>query len=175
MEIKNKKGGKWNDPSIPKHNWKDDEINDLGSDKDYWITCEMCESKKIRYTHTMINENYDTELLCGCKCASKMEKDPNIPKIMEKRFKNLQKKVKNWQKKIWITSKKGNPFLIEDNIQFVIIKKSDGSFMLYAKDILNNKEYNGKKKFITIEEVKTAAFDAYRWICGKRNNETPGV
>lgn len=169
-----KKGGKWNDPLVPKHNWDDLSVQDLENER---MICQMCESKQIRFAHEMIHEEYEDILLCGCCCAEKMEKDPNIPKLLEKKYKKAlrqQNKLKKKFEENWISSKKGNLYIIEDQIHFVMFKDYKNQISLKGTDQIDNFEITSGRKYSDVESAKSGAFMGYQWFQNRRNKKTPG-
>jgi hypothetical protein len=49
--------GKWSQSGVPHKGWLCIEIEDLGSPD---LTCEMCESREIRYVHHMQHDSYQS-------------------------------------------------------------------------------------------------------------------
>jgi hypothetical protein len=82
-------GGKWRDPAVPKRGWQIVGMHDNGPEEDGgWTTCEMCETRDIRYVHTMEHSDYHETLDCGCVCAGHMEEAPETARAREREFKN---------------------------------------------------------------------------------------
>lgn len=88
----NKGTGKWRQPGVPHRGWTCTDVVDLFDDGDDDATCEMCETARIRYAHTMSHPNYPETLAVGCICAERMEEDYVNPRLRERELRRQRKK-----------------------------------------------------------------------------------
>jgi hypothetical protein len=64
--------GKWGQADVPRKGWQCIGTEDLERPAQ---TCEMCESKTVRYVHTMSHPDYAIDLMVGRICAGYMSED----------------------------------------------------------------------------------------------------
>jgi len=106
-------------------------MEDLGEDSNDWDTCEMCESARIRYVHTMGHPDYPDYLNCGCVCAGNMESDYEQAKKRERRFVDKRRRhaqrLALWrQSGTWHRSSRGNYYRRERGFVVTLFRAQNG-------------------------------------------------
>src|SRR5271166_4778517 len=89
----------------------------------------MCETKTIRYVHTMTHPHYATELKVACVCAGKVENDYVGPRLRESKLRSIADRKKRWlTRRGWKISARGNAYLNTDGFNITIFSYADGSW-----------------------------------------------
>ena len=117
--------GLWDQKDIPHKGWVCEDIEDVLEDLDDWgddpsdnfVICEMCQTQRIRYIHTMKHENYDLELHVGCECAAQMELDGSEARARETNLKKEQRWVNSTR---WETLNNGDFYLKRQRVEILV-------------------------------------------------------
>jgi len=165
MDERTRATGKWSQAGVPHKGWSCLDIKDVGEPS---ATCEMCETQKIRYVHTMTHPDYPDQLGCGCDCAGRMEENYEGAKQREKILRNAAGRKRRWLSRDWRVSSKGNPYLNSDGYNVVIYpSESNGSAQIWGFRITNratNDSLQSRKSYPTEDSAKLRAFDAIIWM-----------
>lgn len=164
--------GLWSKPEVPHKGWRCDRIEyEKGPIP---LTCQMCQSAKIRFVHAMSHDDYFETLYVGCECASNMEQDKAAATIRDKKLRSKVAKIKRLEKERtkfvdvkWNVSKNNNYYFKHKGYLFLIKKTLVGYVISYNVDYCwkpKNKSYK------TGKEVKNAAFEIYKEIRTKEIN-----
>lgn len=154
----------WKQTDIPHKGWTLIDVIDVrednqSEDETEYESCMMCGNERIRYVHIVEHPQYEETLRVGCVCAEKMTSDYLNPRKLEQKLRNKAARRTNWKKKEWKFSIKGNRYL-----------KIEGHFITIFRDKITNKykvsidSTFGKKQFDTLEDAKTAAFNAIEYF-----------
>jgi hypothetical protein len=157
--------GKWTAPGVPHKGWSCEGVEDLGSPD---VICEMCETQEIRYVHTMSHPDYEGFLDVGCVCAERMEDDYVGPRQRERTLKNSGARKKRWLGRRWRLSSQGNSFINTDGFNVTIVKNVDGSWGGRILERLTGRFINAKRRYLTEEKAKLAAFDGMLFLKHRR-------
>jgi hypothetical protein len=120
----------------------------------------MCESKAIRYVHTMTHPHYGTALKVGCVCAQNMECDYVGPRLRERKLRLIADRRKRWlTRRGWIVSARGNPFINIDGFNIAIFCHADGSWGGRIEERNTGRVFWLAQRCNTADAAKLAAFD----------------
>lgn len=147
--------GKWSVAGVPHRGWHCVDIEDLGSPSD---TCEMCESKSIRYVHHMEHPDYPGTLKTGCVCAGHMEGDLTGARTREASMRNRASKRMRWTSRKWKYSGKGNSYIKADGHRVTVYVKGAGFGVVVSQDATTYQKHSNRV-FKSESEAKLAAFD----------------
>ena len=148
--------GKWSQPGVPHTGWICIDIEDLGA---LDAVCEMCDAREIRYVHHMEHPAYPESLRVGCVCAGNMEGDYDRPIKRERALKNAAQRRSRWLSRRWRTSVKGNPYLNTDGMNIAVFQRKPGVWGARITDRITGSELLSKRRYMTEEAAKLAAFD----------------
>ena len=157
--------GKWSQPGVPHKGWICIEIEDLGA---LDAICEMCEVQEIRYAHHMEHPAYPESLRVGCVCAAKMEDDYDRPLKRERALKNAAQRRHRWLSRKWRTSVRGNSFLNTDGMNIAVFQRRPGVWGGRITDRITESELISKRRYVTEETAKLAAFDTMIFLKEER-------
>ena len=87
-------------------------------------TCEMCETRSIRYVHHMEHPDYDAVLGVGRVCAGHMEEDYKAAQEGERQAKSIANRRTRWMKAQWKKSLKGNSYINRNGLNVVLYRSS---------------------------------------------------
>jgi hypothetical protein len=121
--------------------------------------CEMCESKFVRYVHTMRHPNHP-ELDVGCICAGHMEGNKFAARQREQDFKQRSARKSKWLSRAWFLSRSGNEYLNVDGFNIVIYYQRGGYWSARIKHRETGYQKFSQRRYATAEQAKLAAFDA---------------
>jgi hypothetical protein len=154
-EAVHRRLGKWSDPTVPHAGWECIDVEDLGAPQS---TCEMCETRGIRYVHSMHHSHYPQVLRVGCVCAGHMENDQHGAVLRDQFMKSRSAKRKRWPTRRWRVSRKGNEFIVADEFRVTVypgrfgwrvtVAASEGEFVHHSHRIC-----------LTSDDAKLAGFD----------------
>jgi hypothetical protein len=147
--------GKWSVAGVPHRGWICVDIEDLGEPQ---VTCEMCESRSIRYVHHMQHSDYSEILKVGCVCAGHMEGNLSASRAREASMKSRSSKRKRWITRAWKVSAKGNPYIAADGYRITVYPRGGGWAATIAA-VDDSLLQHSRRNFKTIAEAKLAAFD----------------
>lgn len=154
--------GKWDEPTIPKHDWSCVGFTDLGSVYDGRLLsrqiCEMCEARAIRYVHHMRHPDYATDLNCGCVCAANMEKDAAAAPARERHARNLELRRNRWLKRKWKVNGKRDEYTYADGC-CIFVFAVGAVWKASITDQLNGNMRESKRFYPSADAAKLAAFD----------------
>jgi hypothetical protein len=149
--------GKWSAPGVPHRGWVCVNVEDLGESDS--AVCEMCETTKIRYVHTMAHRNYPEALRVGCVCAGHMEQDLAAAREREARVRKRSSRRTRWLHH-WRTSRNGHPFInTKDGLNVAVFRKDQG-WGARLVDRRTGYITESTKAYASEEAAKLAAFDA---------------
>ncbi len=149
--------GKWSEPGVPHKGWTCIDVEDLGAPE---TTCEMCESREIRYVHHMQHVNYRGTLGVGCVCAEHMEEDTVAPRERETSLRNAASRRKKWLSRRWRVSEKGNSFINTDGFNITVFQKQNGEWGGRIEDRISGESVMSRRHYFSEDQAKLAAFDA---------------
>ena len=148
--------GKWSQQGVPHKGWQFSHLIDLG---DLVRTCEMCETRSIRYVHYMEHPDYDDVLRVGSACAGKMEEDYEAAKERDKNAKSKASRQRDWMNAPWKESQKGNSYINRKGYNIVLYQKS-GCWAYIISERKGDQSWPGSD-FATKDAAKLAAFNRY--------------
>lgn len=148
--------GKWSEPGVPHKGWTCIEMDDLGSEN--MRTCEMCETREIRYAHTMTHPDYRGPLAVGVVCAGHMEEDPQGATNRERLLRNRTSRRERWPHSKWKVSQNGNEYRNHAGYS-CLVKEWPQGWQLMIRPLPEGEWIRGKKRFASAEEAKLAGFD----------------
>jgi hypothetical protein len=158
--------GRWEDPEFPKTGWTCTDVEDLGEGEENHDVCEMCETTKIRYVHTMEHPGLlDVPLHCGCICAGHMEGNLGAAKERETTFKKRQHKAAKEQETIFKKRKQWMSGWRDSHQNSNNICRAVpgfcGKVTVFEKNGIYTAVFNGKfsGKYTEQHEAMDAAFD----------------
>jgi hypothetical protein len=155
--------GKWSQPGVPHTGWHCVGTKDLREQGVEYSVCQMCESQKIRFVHTMVHANYPGALDCGCDCAGHMEQDSKGAKLRDTQVRSrAARRQKFPDRKGWKTSAKGNPYIKLDGYHCVVTKKHAGFGVGITPPFAASPKW-GSKTYRTVREAQEACFDAIEY------------
>ena len=157
--------GKWSQPGVPHKGWICIEIEDFGA---LDAICEMCEVQEIRYAHHMEHPAYPESLRVGCVCAANMEDDYDRPLKRERALKNAAQRRRRWLSRSWRTSRRGNSFLNTDGMNITVFERRPGVWGARITDRITGNELPSKRRNMTEEAAKLAAFDTMIFLKEER-------
>ena len=148
--------GKWSQQGVPHKGWQYRGFTDL---EDLVGSCEMCETRSIRYVHYMEHPDYDAMLGVGRVCAGKMEEDYTAAQQREKRAQSIARRRTTWMKAKWRTSSKGNSFINRNGLNIVVYP----SFRRWGYQIREREGERSRRQsgFASEDDAKLAAFECY--------------
>ena len=154
--------GKWDRPDVPHADWSCVGVEDLGEP---CAICEMCETKEIRYVHTMEHPDYPNTLACGCICAGHMELNLDRAHAREATMKAAARRRATWLMRAgWRTSRNGNPWIkTRDGYKVVVFPKAEGWGGIVEHGPTARKVY-ARKTYPTADAARLAAFDAISFL-----------
>lgn len=79
---------RWDKAGVPHKGWRCIRASDLRFEHgDYYEpqVCQMCGNERLRFVHLMRHDDYPSDLLVGCVCASKMEGNSAAPRSANER------------------------------------------------------------------------------------------
>lgn len=146
----------WEDPTIPKHGWLCDFVDDLKDSCDFenYADCWMCGHEQIRYVHHLRHSKYPDVIEVGCVCAGKLTGDVQAAKDREHKLRNRAARRSKWLTRNWKISAKGNPRLKVGGMYVTVYQRGN----LYTYSIEGEFASNN---YPTEDAAKLAAFD--RW------------
>jgi hypothetical protein len=115
--------GKWSQAGVPHKGWSCVDTEDLGEPE---LTCQMCESRTIRYVHYMEHPQYPDVLQVGCICAGNMEGSVGTARLRETSMQSRAGKRKRWLSRKWRVSVKGNPWIKADGYRVTVYFQTGG-------------------------------------------------
>jgi hypothetical protein len=155
--------GKWQDAVTPKRGWVCQGAEDLGGLN---LTCEMCESRQVRYAHHM--EHGQLRLDVGCECAGHMEGRFTDQKSIDQAIQNAKRRTSDLENR----AKRRTKFLNllgwkqVGGINYCLKKKGHTIYINRSKfDVHKYRarvDGNDVGDYVTIDEAKYNAFD-YIW------------
>ena len=148
--------GKWSQQGVPHKEWQCCGFTDLGAVLE---TCEMCETRSIRYVHYMEHPDYGAVLGVGNVCAGNMEEDYTAPEEREKRARSIADRRTRWMNAKWRTSSKGNSYINRNGFNIVVIR-SFGRWRYWIKESEGERSWS-KSGFASEDRAKLAAFECY--------------
>jgi hypothetical protein len=165
--------GKWAQPGVPKKGWTCERMQDLGSPQ---ATCEMCETKTIRYVHTMTHPHYGTALQVGCVCAQKMQNDYAGPRLREKKLRSIADRRKRWlRRRGWTIFAQRNAYINTDGFLVLILWYGDGNWGVRIAERNTGRLIWEKERYNTADAAKLAAFDQMIILKTARAEAVPAV
>jgi hypothetical protein len=147
--------GKWSRKGFPHRGWRCVDIEDHG---ELGPTCEMCESQKIRYIHSMEHRDVAGILACGCVCAGNMEGDLAAARERDALMISRAAKRKRWLDRKWKESKKGNDYIKADGY-IVTVFYRDGHWNGCVSAEVGDFQKFSRRSYQTSDKAKLAAFD----------------
>lgn len=158
--------GKWSEPGVPHKGWSCVDIEDLGEPN---LTCEMCESQRIRYVHYMEHPSYPHTLAVGCVCSGHMEENLAAAKERDTQMHSRAQKRKRWLKRAWKVSAKGNDYIKSDGYVISVYPKGASWGATIVAEIGNFKKHS-RLQYKTSDQAKLAAFDVITRLIANGNN-----
>ena len=149
--------GRWSRAGVPHTGWTCVGVEDLGS---LAAVCEMCEHQEIRYVHRMSHADYPDEMAVGCVCASRMERDPEMPARRERGLRNTTNRRSRWLQRAWRISAQGNEYVNTDGMNIAIFRRTGGSWGARLADRVIERKAMFIGPYGSADEAKLAAFDA---------------
>lgn len=154
VAVSNRRG-KWSQPGVPHKGWRCIDIDDREESEH---TCQMCESRAVRFVHYMEHDDYPEILEVGCVCAGHMEEDLEGARRRDRAMASRARKRARWVERQWRVSVKGNEWLRADGYRVVVYQKgSEWGATVASED--DGFVHHGRRTFHTANEVKLAAFD----------------
>ena len=147
--------GKWSQAGVPHKGWHCVDTEDLDEPE---LTCQMCESRTIRYVHYMEHPQYPDVLQVGCVCAGNMEGSVGTARLRETSMQSRAGKRKRWLSRKWRVSVKGNPWIKADGYRVTVYFQSGGWGATIASAD-NSDVQHSRRKFDSKNRAKLAAFD----------------
>ena len=147
--------GKWSQAGVPNKGWTCIDTEDLGEPE---LTCQMCESRTIRYVHFMEHPNFPEVLQVGCICAGNMEGSVNAARSRETSMQSRAGKRKRWLSRKWRVSAKGNPWIKADGYRVAVYFQRGGWGATIASNDNSNVQHC-RRRFESVDRAKLAAFD----------------
>jgi hypothetical protein len=153
--------GKWDCPDVPHSGWSCVGVEDLGEPI---AVCEMCETKEIRYVHTMEHADYPDTLACGCICAGHMELNLDRAHAREATMKAAARRRATWlHRKGWRRSHAGNP-MIRANGYVVVIFPKEGGWGGLVEHPATERRIFARRTYPHMDAARLAAFDAISFL-----------
>lgn len=115
--------GKWTVPGVPHQGWHCVDIDDVG---DALETCQMCESRKVRFVHVMEHPTYPDRLRTGQICAGHMEQSLQAAQAREREARNYAARRSRWLTRTWQVSGNGNEYIKADGFHVVVYPRGSG-------------------------------------------------
>lgn len=147
--------GKWSQAGVPHKGWQCIEIEDLGSPD---LTCEMCESREIRYVHHMQHDSYADVIKAGCVCAGHMEGDLLASREREAGMKSRSARRKRWTTRQWKISRNGNPNIVADGYRVTVYPRG-GAWACTIAALDDTDVRHSRRNYPTQDAAKLAGFD----------------
>jgi hypothetical protein len=148
--------GKWSQPGVPHRGWSCVEIEDLDDER---RTCEMCESREIRYAHHMRHTQFADVLVVGCVCAGHMEGDLAAARERDQQMANRSVRRRRWLTRQWKRSAKGNEWLRADGFRVTIYRKGGAWAATVASEEDEKFVRHSQRRYGAVDAAKLAAFD----------------
>jgi hypothetical protein len=152
-------GGLWNNPEVPRDEWRCMEVADIrekhGAPPE--IPCEMCGAVRIRFIHVMEHDNYDEILGVCMDCAGKMTGDPVSPGRIEKDIRRKSNARDNWLAGHWYLSARENWVTQVGGVNMGVFPVKFQNGMWSCR--IENKFFKGM--YPSAEEAKFALFEEF--------------
>ena len=154
--------GKWRAPGVPHAGWECTGVEDLEDGRE---TCEMCETREIRFVHTMAHPDYPDELRCGCICAGYMEQDLVGARKREKSARLRGARRSHWLGRRWLyeygfsAASQARYVNTSDGFHAVVWLQRDGTWMGMVEHRESGYERPLRRSYPTLDETRLATFD----------------
>lgn len=111
---------------------------------------------------------FPESLRVGCVCAGNMEGDYDRPLKRERALKNAAQRRRRWLSRKWRTSVRGNSFLNTDGMNIAVFQRRPGVWSGRITDRITESELISKRRYVTEETAKLAAFDTMIFLKEER-------
>lgn len=97
-----------------------------------------------------------------------MEGDYDRPLKRERALKNAAQRRRRWLSRKWRTSVRGNSFLNTDGMNIAVFQRRPGVWSGRITDRITESELISKRRYVTEETAKLAAFDTMIFLKEER-------
>lgn len=143
------------DPNFPRTGWKWIELTDAAATlkPSEYPSCAYCDQPKIRYVHTLGNDNYANGIEVGCVCAVILLQGDQRAVKFEKELRRKVDRRAKFPRRSWQVLQEGQMrWITLDGIDVAVFREGDK----YRPEVDGTKL---AETFSTIEEAQWKCYD----------------